>query len=118
MERTSSVAFRARKGKWRLHFKAIASNPALNFDEEFLPFDKECAILFPDFISYGNLVLRDLLFRWAGVAEHRERFSVVTVYPPRLLEQQDQTSTRLVENSLIPFMTGPVAKPSSSLSIT
>lgn len=74
MERTFWVAFRARKGKWRLHFKATASNPALNFDEEFLPFDKECAILFPDFISYGNLVLRDLLFRWAGVGEHREVF--------------------------------------------
>lgn len=44
----------ARKGKWRLYFKATVPNPALSFD-------KECAILFRDFINYGNLVLRDLL---------------------------------------------------------
>lgn len=56
MERMFWVVFRARKGKWRLHFKVTASNPALNFD--------------------------------------------------------------LVENSLIPFMTGLMAKPRSSVSIT
>lgn len=74
--------------------------------------------MFPDFINYGNLVLRDLLLCWAGVGEDPERFSVVTVYPPELLEQQDQTSTHLVENSLIPFMTGLIGKPSSFVSVT
>ena len=63
----------ARKGKWKLLFKATASNPAIKFD-------KECAILFHDSTNYGYWLPRHLLFCWAWGKTLREVFLVTAPF--------------------------------------
>lgn len=79
----------ARKGKWKLLFKATASNPAIKFD-------KECAILFHDSTNYGYWLPRHLLFCWVWGKTLREVFLVTVPFRalgaarPSFQEQSDE----------------------------